>query len=89
MALTHHIVTTADGVQIHAVSTGNPTGRPIVFVHGFSASWKAWAHQLADPKLREWHRLVAIDLRGHGNSEGAIGALDPAEFNVRLADFAL
>jgi non-heme chloroperoxidase len=78
MALTHHVVKTADGVQIHAVSAGNPSGRPIVFVHGFSASWKAWTHQLSDPALQEPYRLVAIDLRGHGDSEGAIGVLDPA-----------
>ena len=76
MAMTHHLVETADGVHIHAVSTGNPSGRPIVFVHGFSASWQAWMHQLADPALQQRFRLVAIDLRGHGSSEGATGALD-------------
>ena len=63
-------------MRIHAVATGNETGRPIVFVHGFSASWKAWEHQLADPGLRERYRLVAIDLRGHGDSEGAVGSVD-------------
>jgi non-heme chloroperoxidase len=78
LELRHTEVTTADGVQIHAVVTGNPSGRPIVFVHGFSASWRAWVHQLADPVLSERYELVAIDLRGHGDSEGAIGALGPA-----------
>ena len=75
-ALTHHLLEAPDGVRIHAVSTGNETGRPIVFVHGFSASWRAWEHQLSDPGLRERYRLVAIDLRGHGDSEGAAGAVD-------------
>lgn len=74
--LAHHLVDTTDGVHIHAVSAGNPSGRPIVFTHGFSASWKAWAHQLADPALRDRYRLVALDLRGHGDSEGALGAVD-------------
>jgi non-heme chloroperoxidase len=73
--LTHHTVETPDGVQIHAVSAGDPAGRPILFVHGFSASWRAWVQQLADPKLRDRFQLVAIDLRGHGDSEGAIGAV--------------
>ena len=74
--LTHHTVETPDGAQIHAVSAGEPSGRPILFVHGFSASWRAWANQLTDPLLRDRFRLVAIDLRGHGDSEGAIGAVD-------------
>jgi pimeloyl-ACP methyl ester carboxylesterase len=75
VGLTHHLVDAPDGVRIHAVSAGNPSGRPIVLVHGFSASWQAWTHQLADAGLRARHRLVAIDLRGHGGSQGAIGAL--------------
>src|SRR5215471_4074075 len=75
--LTHHVVEALDGVGIHAVSTGNPAGRPIVFIHGFSASWRAWTHQLGDPTLHERYRLVAIDLRGHGDSAGAIGAAQP------------
>jgi pimeloyl-ACP methyl ester carboxylesterase len=63
-------------VRIHAVETGNPSGRPILFVHGFSASWQAWTRQLTDESLRTRYRLVAIDLRGHGGSQGAVGALD-------------
>jgi pimeloyl-ACP methyl ester carboxylesterase len=32
--------------------------------------------QFADPELRECFRLVALDLRGHGESQGAFGAVD-------------
>jgi len=75
--LAHRVVTTADGVQIHVVETGDPAGRPIVFVHGISQSWRSWAGQLGDPGLAARYRLVALDLRGHGESAGAYGALDP------------
>lgn len=68
--------TTGDGVSIHFVETGNPTGLPIIFVHGISQSWKAWAMQLEDPVLRSRFRLIALDLRGHGDSQGAQGARD-------------
>ena len=31
-----HRIVGGGGVQLHAVETGNPRGRPIVFIHGFS-----------------------------------------------------
>ncbi len=48
---------------------------PIVLLHGWSASARAWRRQLADPELTAHHRLVAADLRGHGESD----APDPAD----------
>src|SRR4026208_2079296 len=62
------IVTGGGGVQLHVVETGNPKGRPILFVHGFSQCSLAWSRQL-DSDLARAHRLVAMDLRGHGLSE--------------------
>jgi alpha-beta hydrolase superfamily lysophospholipase len=32
--------------------------------------------QFADPQLRERFRLAALDLRGHGESQGAFGGID-------------
>src|SRR6266516_3065965 len=56
------------GVQLHVVGTGNPTGRPILFIHGFSQCWLAWARQMSSD-LADDYRLVAMDMRGHGLSE--------------------
>jgi pimeloyl-ACP methyl ester carboxylesterase len=58
----------AGGVQLHVVEAGNPAGRPILFIHGGSQSCLAWIRQL-DSELARDHRLVAMDLRGHGLSE--------------------
>jgi pimeloyl-ACP methyl ester carboxylesterase len=46
------------------------SGRPIVLVHGNSASSRAYLRQLASP-LGARRRLVAFDLPGHGRSADA------------------
>jgi non-heme chloroperoxidase len=63
-----HTITGGGGTQLHAVETGHPRGRPIVFIHGFSQSWRAWSRQLGS-ELADRHRLVALDVRGHGLSD--------------------
>jgi pimeloyl-ACP methyl ester carboxylesterase len=67
-SLAHAIVTGGGGARLHVVETGNPTGRPIVFIHGFSQSWLSWGRQLRSD-LAEDYRLIAMDMRGHGLSE--------------------
>jgi pimeloyl-ACP methyl ester carboxylesterase len=64
----HHTITGGDGVQLHVVETGNPGGRPILFIHGLSQCWLAWARQL-NSDLADRYRLLAMDMRGHGLSE--------------------
>jgi non-heme chloroperoxidase len=61
-------VTGGGGTQLHVVEAGNPNGRPILFIHGFSQCWLAWSRQL-DSDLAKDHRLVAMDMRGHGLSD--------------------
>jgi non-heme chloroperoxidase len=64
----HTYVVGGGGVRLHVVETGNPRGRPILFIHGFSQSWLAWRRQLFS-ELASDFRLVALDLRGHGHSD--------------------
>src|SRR6266446_6269434 len=47
---------------------GNPRGRPIVFIHGFSQCWLQWNRQ-TNSSLVEDYRLVALDMRGHDLSD--------------------
>ena len=63
-----HKITGGGGIRLHAVETGNPQGRPVLFIHGFSQCWLAWGRQL-DSDLAENYRLVAMDMRGHGLSD--------------------
>lgn len=66
--LTFREVISFDGVPLNVVESGNPAGTPIVFLHGFSQSYLSFVPQLQDPQLVSRHRLIAIDLRGHGAS---------------------
>lgn len=63
-----HEITGGGGIRLHLVETGNSTGRPILFIHGFSQCWLAWRRQLSSD-LADDYRLVAMDMRGHGLSD--------------------
>jgi non-heme chloroperoxidase len=63
-----HTLTGGGGIALHAVETGNPKGRPILFLHGASQCWLQWNRQM-NSSLAEEYRLVALDMRGHGLSD--------------------
>lgn len=55
-----------DGCGIHALAWGDP-GRPgLVFVHGGGANAHWWTHVAAT--FARDHRVLAVDLSGHGDS---------------------
>lgn len=64
----HQMVSGGGGIRLHVVETGNSSGHPIVFIHGFSQCWLAWTRQMHSA-LADNYRLVAIDMRGHGLSD--------------------
>ena len=70
-------VKTPDGVDISVREWGNPEGWPILFVHGLAQSHLSFLPQFTS-ELGRTHRLVAYDLRGHGESAKP---LDPSFYN--------
>ncbi len=54
-----------NGTTLHYVTAG-AAGSPIVLVHGFPESW--WAFHRVIPLLAAEHRVIAVDLRGFGDS---------------------
>jgi 3-oxoadipate enol-lactonase len=44
-------------------------GEPYVLLHSLGADWRVWRDVI--PALREEHRLIAYDLRGHGYASNA------------------
>jgi pimeloyl-ACP methyl ester carboxylesterase len=63
-----HRISGGGGVEIHVDETGDPSGRPVLFIHGISQCRLAWRRQLSSG-LGHDLRLVAMDLRGHGLSD--------------------
>jgi pimeloyl-ACP methyl ester carboxylesterase len=53
--------------NVQVVERGPRTGSPIVLVHCFTCSTNWWDGMI--PLLAREHRVVAMDLRGHGGSE--------------------
>jgi pimeloyl-ACP methyl ester carboxylesterase len=66
-------VKTPDGVDISVREWGNPAGRPILFVHGLAQAHLCFAPQF-ESALAERFRLIAYDLRGHGESAKPLDA---------------
>jgi pimeloyl-ACP methyl ester carboxylesterase len=54
------------GAPVHALAWGEPGRRGLVFVHGGAAHAHWWTHVAA--RFAATHRVVAIDLSGHGQS---------------------
>ncbi|MBI2761883.1 MAG: alpha/beta fold hydrolase, partial [Chloroflexi bacterium] len=67
----------AGDVRLHYVERGSGP-EPLVFVHGFTSSSRAWEeiHDL----LPDRYRAIFIDLRGAGASDKPAGAYGPAVY---------
>jgi pimeloyl-[acyl-carrier protein] methyl ester esterase len=66
----------ASGIPLHVVERG--AGRPLVLVHGWSFSHRAFQPQLED--LARGARVLCPDLRGHGGSPGPEGGYAVDDF---------
>ncbi len=61
------VVVLADGRALSYLIAGPPTATPLVFLHGLGGSRGTWENLLGD--LVERHRVLALDLPGHGLSD--------------------
>jgi pimeloyl-ACP methyl ester carboxylesterase len=60
------VVALPNGVRLAYVELGNPAGRPLLLLHGFTDSSRVWT--LLAPYLAG-HRVLIPDQRGHGGSD--------------------
>ncbi len=60
----HHLIDVSDAGRIHAVEMGE--GPTVVLVHGITLNVSIFT--LTMRAMSATHRVIAIDLRGHGNS---------------------
>lgn len=53
-------MTSADGTEIYADATGNPSNPCIVFIHGLALSGAVWNDIFASPKYSKDFYLVSL-----------------------------
>lgn len=64
--------TRVNGVDLHLVEAGE--GPALVLLHGWPHTWRVWEPVL--PRLAREHHVIALDLRGLGDSGRAVGRVD-------------
>lgn len=72
--ITHHRAE-VNGTFLHYAAAGT-SGSPILLVHGFPETW--WAFHKLIPLLAASHHVIAVDLRGFGDSGNGPGEYDSA-----------
>ena len=70
-------------INLHYVEQGQ--GQPLVLVHGWSQSTKCFAKQLAG--LSDRYRVIAVDMRGHGESPKPLHGYRVARLAEDLHEF--
>ena len=78
----------SEGVKIHYIDEGK--GSAVILLHGFTSSLRSWRRMGTISLLAQSRRVVALDARGHGESdkphdEAAYG-LEMARDVIRLMD---
>jgi pimeloyl-ACP methyl ester carboxylesterase len=69
--MSHHMAA-VNGVRLHYVTAGQ--GDPIVLLHGWPQTWYQWRKVM--PLLAETHRVIAVDMRGFGDSSKPTSGYD-------------
>lgn len=78
----HAFFETSDGLKIHYMTEG--TGVPVVLIHGYTGSAEGnWFSNGVAAETAKTHRAIAIDCRGHGQSDKPH---DPAMYGPRMAE---
>ena len=61
------VTTTAAGIPFSSIAWGDPAGRPLILIHGVTASARIW-WRIGPAPAASGHHVVAVDLPGHGET---------------------
>ena len=64
-----------NGFRMHYVRGGK--GSPVVMIHGFPEEWSEWRQEMGP--LSKTHTVIAVDMRGYGESQVTEGGYDAAQ----------
>jgi non-heme chloroperoxidase len=78
-------ITLPSGIRLPYVEQGDPTGVPVVLLHGGTDSWRSF--ELVLPYLPRSIRAFALTLRGHGDAGRPAAGYRPRDFAVDVAAF--
>src|SRR5918999_330076 len=74
-----------DRVELQYVEQGDPTGTPVLFLHGLTDSWLSFEPVL--PHLPESVHAFALSQRGHGDSGRPAAGYHSKDFAADVAAF--
>jgi len=75
-------------VRLHYVTCGftDQTTQAVMLLHGWPQSWYEWRHVM--PELAEDHAVIAVDLRGLGDSSKPVAGYDKMTLAADLTELA-
>ncbi|TDR20683.1 alpha/beta fold hydrolase [Marinicella litoralis] len=71
----------SDGVNIHYNEVGD--GVPVILIHGYTMNSGMWNDTILYKTLSKKHRIITLDLRGHGLSDKP---LKPREYGPKVGE---
>ena len=74
-----------NGIELPYVEQGDPSGTPVLFLHGFTDSLRSFEGVL--PHLPESIHAFALSQRGHGDALRPLTGYHPSDFATDLAIF--
>jgi pimeloyl-ACP methyl ester carboxylesterase len=74
--------THADGTKFHYFEMG--TGTPVILIHGSGGTALNWMQNGFGPSIAKTNRVLAIDMRGHGQTVGPDGKRQQRTPNMDL-----
>lgn len=74
-----------NAVTLHYAEQGAADGTPVILVHGYPDSWRSYAPVMA--QLPEQLRVIALSLRGYGQSDRSYGNYHPRDLAADLNEF--
>jgi non-heme chloroperoxidase len=72
-------------VKLQYVEQGDPSGTPVLLLHGITDSWHSF--ELVLPHLPESIHAFALSQRGHGDADRPVAGYRPQDFAADLAAF--
>ncbi|HLL70857.1 MAG TPA: alpha/beta hydrolase [Pyrinomonadaceae bacterium] len=85
LGLTSRYVTLDTGINMHYVERGRGKGHVIIFLHGYTDSWRSFERNL--PLISDKFHIYALDQRGHGDSSRPACCYTQGDFSADVAAF--